>query len=120
VLFIALCATLGGADSFTDIEDWGRAKEVWLRERLALPNGMYLVKRSGRTSSGGRPRGPEVGQPRSRGDQVRQPDLYGPQFTSVGGQRIFYDFEPIAKEGLLIELRARRHGNHGLLLDLVV
>jgi hypothetical protein len=40
VLFIALCATLCGADSFTDIEDWGRAKEAWLRERLALPNGI--------------------------------------------------------------------------------
>jgi predicted transposase YbfD/YdcC len=40
VLFIALCATLCGADSFTDIENWGRAKKASLRERLALPNGI--------------------------------------------------------------------------------
>lgn len=40
VLFIALCATLCGADGFNDIESWGHAKEAWLRERLELPNGI--------------------------------------------------------------------------------
>ena len=42
VLCIALCAMLSGAESFVDMEDYGRAKEVWLRERLglALPNGI--------------------------------------------------------------------------------
>lgn len=40
VLVIALCAVLCGADSFTEMEDWGHAKEAWLRERLALPHGI--------------------------------------------------------------------------------
>src|ERR1051325_644821 len=42
VLCIALCAMLSGAESFVDMEDYGRAKEKWLRERLglALPNGI--------------------------------------------------------------------------------
>ncbi len=42
VLSIALCAMLSGAESFVDMEDYGRAKEHWLRERLglALPHGM--------------------------------------------------------------------------------
>lgn len=40
VLFIALCATLCGADGFNEIESWGQAKEAWLRERLDLPNGI--------------------------------------------------------------------------------
>ncbi|BCM94480.1 hypothetical protein IAD21_06387 (plasmid) [Abditibacteriota bacterium] len=36
VLCIALCAVLCGAESFVDMEDYGRAKHVWLRERLGL------------------------------------------------------------------------------------
>jgi predicted transposase YbfD/YdcC len=40
VLVIALCATLCGADGFNDIEEWARAKEAWLRERLELPHGI--------------------------------------------------------------------------------
>jgi predicted transposase YbfD/YdcC len=40
ILVIALCAVLCGADGFNDIEEWAHAKEDWLRERLALPNGI--------------------------------------------------------------------------------
>ncbi len=40
ILVIALCAVLCGADGFTEMEAWGRAKETWLRERLALPHGI--------------------------------------------------------------------------------
>src|ERR1043166_734973 len=49
VLCIALCAMLSGAEGFEDMaegfedmEDYGRAKEKWLREHLglALPNGI--------------------------------------------------------------------------------
>ena len=40
ILVIALCAVLCGAETFTDMEDWGHAKEAWLRKRLALPNGI--------------------------------------------------------------------------------
>ncbi len=36
VLCIALCATLSGAESFVDMEDYGLSKETWLRERLGL------------------------------------------------------------------------------------
>lgn len=40
LLIIALCAMICGADGFNDIEDWGQAKEAWLRERLTLPHGI--------------------------------------------------------------------------------
>ncbi len=40
ILIIAVCAVLCGADSFTEIEDFGRAKEAWFRERLELPGGI--------------------------------------------------------------------------------
>jgi predicted transposase YbfD/YdcC len=42
VLCIALCAVLSGAESFIDFEDYGLAKEKWLRERLGLelPHGI--------------------------------------------------------------------------------
>lgn len=40
ILLIAICATIGGCDSFKDIADFGRAKESWFREFLDLPNGI--------------------------------------------------------------------------------
>jgi predicted transposase YbfD/YdcC len=40
VLMIAILAMLCGAESFVDFEDFGKAKEGWLRGFLALPNGI--------------------------------------------------------------------------------
>ena len=40
ILAIALCAMLCGAESFEDMEEFGVAKEVWLRRFLELPNGI--------------------------------------------------------------------------------
>lgn len=40
ILFIAVCATICGADGFTDMEEFGIAKQTWLRQFLELPNGI--------------------------------------------------------------------------------
>lgn len=40
IIAIAICATICGAEGFTDFEDYGRAKEEWLRTFLELPNGI--------------------------------------------------------------------------------
>ena len=40
ILVIAVCAVIAGADSFPEIETFGKAKESWLRRFLALPNGI--------------------------------------------------------------------------------
>lgn len=40
ILAIAVCAVIAGADGWTDIEQFGRAKEQWFRTFLALPNGI--------------------------------------------------------------------------------
>jgi predicted transposase YbfD/YdcC len=40
ILFIAVCATICGADGFTEMEEFGRAKEAWLRQFVELPNGI--------------------------------------------------------------------------------
>ena len=40
ILVIAICATLCGADDFVAMEQWARAREDWLRERVPLPNGI--------------------------------------------------------------------------------
>lgn len=40
ILTIAIFAVVAGADSFTDIEEYGNAKVAWLRGFLALPNGI--------------------------------------------------------------------------------
>lgn len=40
ILVIALCATIAGADSWEEVEQFGRAKHDWLRRFLDLPNGI--------------------------------------------------------------------------------
>jgi len=40
ILLLSLCATLAGAQSWREIEEFGQAKEDWLRNFLDLPNGI--------------------------------------------------------------------------------
>jgi predicted transposase YbfD/YdcC len=40
VVTIAVCAVLCGADTWVDVELFGRSKEAWLRTFLALPHGI--------------------------------------------------------------------------------
>lgn len=40
IILIAICGTICNADSWVDIEAFGRAKEEWLRSFLELPNGI--------------------------------------------------------------------------------
>jgi predicted transposase YbfD/YdcC len=40
ILVIAICAILCGADTWVEIEMWGRANRKWLKTFLALPNGI--------------------------------------------------------------------------------
>lgn len=40
IIVLALCAVMSGAEGWDDIEDWGRAREAWLRRYLRLRNGI--------------------------------------------------------------------------------
>ena len=40
VLFIAVCATLSGANAFTAMEEFAHSKILWLKKFLELPNGI--------------------------------------------------------------------------------
>ena len=40
ILVIALCAVIGGANHWTTVATFGRAKEAWFRTFLRLPNGI--------------------------------------------------------------------------------
>lgn len=40
IFFIAICAVICGADGFTDMEEFGKSKEAWLRQYLELPFGI--------------------------------------------------------------------------------
>ena len=40
ILVISICATIGGADGWTEVEQWGQANEAWLRTFLKLPHGI--------------------------------------------------------------------------------
>ena len=40
IVAIALCAVIAGAETWEDIEEFGKAKYAWLKTFLALPNGI--------------------------------------------------------------------------------
>jgi len=40
ILVIAVCATICGAEAWTEMEEFGEAKEKWFRQFLELPNGI--------------------------------------------------------------------------------
>ena len=40
IVVLALCAVMSGAEGWDDIEDWARAREMWLRRYLRLRNGI--------------------------------------------------------------------------------
>jgi predicted transposase YbfD/YdcC len=40
IIVIAVCAVICGADSWVEIEEFGKAKRAWFRTFLALPNGI--------------------------------------------------------------------------------
>ena len=40
ILVIAVCASVCAAETWEEIEEFGRAKESWFRKFLALPNGI--------------------------------------------------------------------------------
>jgi predicted transposase YbfD/YdcC len=48
ILVIAICASICGADTWTDVETWGIAKQDWLRGFLELPHGILSHDTFGR------------------------------------------------------------------------
>jgi hypothetical protein len=38
ILMIALCATISGADSWTQVSEYGRSRLAWFKEFLELPS----------------------------------------------------------------------------------
>ena len=40
ILVIAICAVICGADTWVEMEAYGKAKEGWLKQFLALPHGI--------------------------------------------------------------------------------
>ena len=51
IIAIAICAAIAGADSWTEIADFGRAKEDWLRTFVKIPNGIPSHDTFGRVFS---------------------------------------------------------------------
>lgn len=40
IITITICAVISGADTFVEIEEYGKAKHKWLKQFLQLPNGI--------------------------------------------------------------------------------
>ena len=56
LLFLAVCATIAGADGPSDIADFGVQQELWLRKHIELPNGIPSHDTIGRLFSLIKPR----------------------------------------------------------------
>lgn len=61
IVAIALCAVICGADTWVEVEAFGRAKAAWLRTFLALPHGMPSHDTFGRVFAALDPRQFEAG-----------------------------------------------------------
>ena len=44
IMVIAICAVVGGADSWTDVELFGKSKMEWFDRVLGLPNGIPVPR----------------------------------------------------------------------------
>ena len=51
IMAISICATIAGADGWTEIADFGRAKQDWLRTFIKIPNGIPSHDTFGRVFS---------------------------------------------------------------------
>lgn len=51
LVVIAICAVISGAEHWTEVEDYGKTKEEWLRSFLELPNGIPSHDTFGRVFS---------------------------------------------------------------------
>lgn len=51
IIVVAICGVLAGADSWVDIEDFGKEKQAWLKTFLELPNGIPSHDTFGRVFS---------------------------------------------------------------------
>jgi DDE family transposase len=55
IITIALCGVICGADTWVDIEEFGKAKRAWLETFLELPNGIPSHDTFGRVAGTPRP-----------------------------------------------------------------
>src|SRR5438045_2400740 len=67
ILILAVCATVGGANGWADVERFGKAKLAFFRGFLDLPNGIPSHDTFGRL------RRHEGAYPRNRGARTRAP-----------------------------------------------
>ena len=51
ILFIAICSFICGADKWTEVVEFGLAKEKWFKQFLSLPNGIPSHDTFGRVFS---------------------------------------------------------------------
>jgi hypothetical protein len=52
ILFLRPCAVIGGMDDWEAIEEWGNARRDWLRQFVALENGIPSHDTLGRVLRG--------------------------------------------------------------------
>jgi len=88
ILVIAICAVICGAESWNEIEEFGRSNEDWFREFLDLPYGIPSHPKAGRCAAT-----PSVASSRrSNPTSSRRPSAHGlePSRSPVCDKRVAF------------------------------
>jgi hypothetical protein len=85
IIVVALAAVIRGADGWTEIEEFGKAKEAWFRRFLALPDGIPSHDTLGRVFS---VLSPEVFEARFREWVASVRQVFGEDVVAIDGKSL--------------------------------
>lgn len=112
ILVITICAVICGADTWTEVELFGRSKEAWLRTFLELPNGIPSHDTFGRVFA------------RLRPDQLENAfmkwtaalaEASGERLIAIDGKTICRSFDKASGRGAIHMVSAWCETNHVVL-----
>jgi predicted transposase YbfD/YdcC len=113
IVVIAVCAVICGADTWVDIEEYGRAKDAWLKRFLPLPHGIPSHETFARVFARLAPEAcrtcflawlPEV--------QARLGEPLASQVVAIDGQAARHSFNRAIDRGPLHMVRAWATASH--------
>lgn len=109
IIGLAICGVICGADGWTDLEEYGRAKEVWLRQFLALPNGIPSHDTLGRVFAR---LSPLAFEQRFEGWVQAIHDRTARQVIPIDGKTLRHSYDPASDKAALHMVSAWAGTNH--------
>ncbi len=98
MIIIAICAVICGADSWVDIEEYGKDKYRWLKEFLELPNGIASHDTFGRVFSR---LAPDEFQACFLSWVQAVSEISGGQIVAIDGKTLRHSFDSASEKGAI-------------------